>query len=374
MKRLCFLLLITLPLGCQEKTYTSIEINPLLGNNNVKDNIRVFDLIEDLQIIGLPQDNNFLLDISQLKVSDNYIFFVEKYARKIYRLELQNNNITPLFNYGKGPGEIQEPSKILIENNKILVLSKPQSKLFFSELNGIISRESKLDFFPSDISIHENSLYFTNGFFEKSGNYIKKSDLDLNKIELFGSYPVKPDQMDFAFSGTLQDNLFAFPFGSNIYEIKNKEELVIQFNLENGIKDDELFDHKLIQSYLNDFNSPKNFLQKFYLKDNQGIFQFSINNRIEYSILLSSGQFFGTEDFELKYNPFLLFGQPKDFRNGYFYTVLGEKFKEWFLLSKEKNKIIEYYTKEIKPLGDYLAELNEDTPPAIIKFRLKESY
>lgn len=360
--------------GCQKKSNTSIVVNALVGNNQIKDNLILFDLIEDIQVIDLSNRNDILIDINQVKVVDNYIFLLESYSRKIYRFDLKNNSLIQILNYGNGPKEIREPSKILSNKNNLIVLSKPQSKLFVSDFDGNVTQETKLDFFPSDISIHENSFYFMNGFFERSGNYIKKSDHDINNFKFFGSYPVNNDQMDFAFTGNLQDNLYSFPFGSSIYEMEEKEKVLIQFELENSIKENELFDHRLIKSYLNDFDSPKNFLQKFYLKENQGFFQFSIDNKIEYAVILSSGQFFGTEDFDLKYNPFLIFGQPKDYRNGYFYTILGEKFKEWFLLSKEKDKIIEYYRKNAKILGDYLAILNEDTPPTIIKFRLKQAY
>lgn len=368
------ILLLTIFIGCQNKTNNNFLLNAMVGNNQIKDNLSVFDLIENIEIISTSGKNGELIDIGQLKVFSNYIFMVDSYTKKLYRLDISNNSINQILKYGNGPGEIIEPSKLLLDEDKLLILSKPQSKIFVTDFDGNVFQETNLDFFPSDFSSYENSFYFMNGFFEKSGNYIKRSDFNLINSGFFAKYPVNDSQMDFAFTGNLQDNLYSFPFGSTIYEIKEKEKIRFQFQLDNNIKENELFDHNLIQTYLKDFKQPKNFLQKFFVKENQGFFQFSINNKIKYSILLPSGQFFGTEDFDIKYNPFLVFGQPKDYRNGYFYVIIGEKFKEWFLLSNQKEEIIEFYSKKSKILGEYLSKLEENSSPLIIKFSLKKSY
>lgn len=359
--------------NCSSKLETTV-IDAELGTNGRKDKIDFFSLFDDFDFFPLPGSNHFSDEIKLLKVSGKDVFYVEKYSGKLFKFDLISKKVHSLLTYGAGPGEIQEVSNIQIFNKTLFVLSKPQNKLLVFSSNGDFLDEKKLGFFPSDFSIHKGNLFFRNGFFEKTGYFLRKTDYDFEKIELVKEYPIINGQTDFAFTGYLQGGYYSFPFDTKIYSVddpKNKE--VIEFSVRNAVPSNEIFDHQTINKYLMDFQNPKNFLGKFILGEKEGFFQFSISNELKYGILLQSNEFLGTEDFLSFGRLFLLLGVPLDYSEEYFYFAMNPNFKDWFLRTDTREEIINYYTSRHRQFADYLMALSEDSPPIIIRFKLKKA-
>lgn len=373
MNRIYFSLFFFVFLSCNKKE-TVLQIDPLLGTNDKEDNIDLFHLFDEIKIIRLENVPDSFYDITNLKLSASTFFLIEAFSKNAYKYNLDLNEFEKLFNYGEGPNEIKEVSNILIANNRVFIFSKPQNKLFVADQSGSIKQEIKFNFYPSNISVSNNLFFFQNGFFEKSGYFLKSTDFEFKNFNLHGSYPVISGQQDYKFSGYLNGPYFSYPFDSKIYEIqKGNEILKYDFKSDIFIPKDEIFDHQKVDKYIRDFENPKSYIKEFFIRGEQGFIQFSIKNKIKYAIVLPSGAVLGTDDFNLTFNPFLIVGMPFDFQDGYFYSVIGEKFRDWFLYSEQKIEIIEFYKKENAEVGKYLEIINEDSPPAILKFKLKKS-
>lgn len=358
-------------LSCK-KNETNLQTDPLLGTNHKKDKIAVFHLFDEIEIIKLENVPNSFYDITDLKLSGSSFFLIETFSKNAYKYNLELQEFEKLFNYGDGPNEIKEVTNLFLASNNLFVFSKPQNKLFVSDLKGSIKKEIKLNFYPSNISVGNNVVFFQNGFFEKSGYFLRTADFEFEKFDFHGRYPVIKGQQDYKFSGYLDGPYFSYPFDSKIFELSNISEVVkYDFSSDIFIPRNEIFDHQKVDAYLRDFENPISYIKQFFIRDGQGFIQISIKNKIRNVIVLSSGTVLGADDFDLTFNPFLLVGIPFDYQDGYFYSVVGEKFRDWVLLSDKKKEIIEFYKKENDEIGKYLEFMNEDSSPIILKFKLK---
>ncbi|MGY6523368.1 MAG: 6-bladed beta-propeller [Mongoliitalea sp.] len=359
---------------CSPKMESS-AVDAELGSNGKKDEIDLYALFDDFDFYPLVETNHFSDEIKAIKVTGKEVFFIEKYSGKVFKLNLDSNNFSSLLRYGSGPGEVQEVSTLQIFNDRLFVLSKPQNKIMVFSSNGNLLDEKKLGFFPSDFSLHKGNLFFRNGFFENSGYFLRKADFDFENIDMVEEYPVIKGQMDFAYTGHLQGGYYSFPFDTKIYSIDDtNDKEVIRFLVRNPMPPDEIFDHQKINTYLMDLENPKNYLNKFIYGNKEGFFQFSIDNEIKYGVLLRSNEFYGTNDFLTEGRLFLLLDLPLAYSDGYFYCGMNPRFKDWFLRTDVREKIIAYYQQRNSKFAAFLATLTEDSPPVIIRFKLKGAY
>jgi len=372
MKKIILLLAyISCSVACtSEKESPTLDV--LLGSNNSKDNVDLFDLFESFEFFPMNEVNIYSDEVNHIKVVSNYIFFTEKYSGKLFRYNINTDETFALLKYGLGPGEVQEVSGLQVFGNTLFIFSRPQNKLFLYNINGELLFEKKLGFYPSDFSVFNGELLFRNGFFEKLGFYLRRCDIDLEQVEHVGEYPVVAGQTDFEFTGHLFGGYYSYPFSTKIFKVDdNNEKEFIQFSVPNPVPDGELFEHSKIIYYLNDFQNPKNYLRKFILEHNEGFFQFSMNNTIKYAVLLKSNELLGINDFNTAGNLFLLLGLPLDYKEGYFYSTINSRFKEWFSMSEKKDEILTYYYKHNKEFADFLSSISENSPPVIMKFKLR---
>lgn len=359
---------------CSPKMESS-AVDAELGSNGKKDEIDLYALFDDFDFYPLVETNHFSDEIKAIKVTGKEVFFIEKYSGKVFKLNLDSNNVSSLLRYGSGPGEVQEVSTLQIFNDRLFVLSKPQNKIMVFSSNGNLLDEKKLGFFPSDFSLHKGNLFFRNGFFENSGYFLRKADFDFENIDMVEEYPVIKGQMDFAYTGHLQGGYYSFPFDTKIYSIDDtNDKEVIRFLVRNPMPPDEIFDHQKINTYLMDLENPKNYLNKFIYGNKEGFFQFSIDNEIKYGVLLRSNEFYGTNDFLTEGRLFLLLDLPLAYSDGYFYCGMNPRFKDWFLRTDVREKIIAYHQQRNSKFAAFLATLTEDSPPVIIRFKLKGAY
>lgn len=350
----------------------SPPLDALLGSNKSKDNIELFDLFESFEFFPMNEVNIYSDEVSQIKVANNYIFFTEKYSGKLFRYNIDTDETFTLLKYGLGPGEVQEISEFQAFKNILFIFSKPQNKLFLFNLHGELLFERKIGFYPSAFSIYNGELLFRNGFFEKLGFYLRRSDIDLEQVEHIGEYPVLLGQTDFEFTGHLFGGYYSYPFSTKIFKVdENMEKEFINFSLPNPVPDDEVFEHSKIMNYLNDFQNPKNYMLKFILENNEGFFQFSMNNTIKYAVLLKSNELLGINDFNNAGNLFLLLGLPLEYKDGYFYSTINPRFKEWFSMSEKRDEVLTYYHGHNKEFSDFLSGISENSPPVIMKFKLR---
>lgn len=375
MKLYIQLIVVTLLFWTCSPKMESSAVDAELGSNGKKDDIDLYALFDDFDFYPLVETNHFSDEIKAIKVTGKEVFFIEKFSGKVFKLNLDSNNVSSLLRYGSGPGEVQEVSTLQVFNDRLFVLSKPQNKIMVFSFNGNLLDEKKLGFFPSDFSLHKGNLFFRNGFFENSGYFLRKADFDFENIDMVEEYPVIKGQMDFAYTGHLQGGYYSFPFDTKIYSIDDtNDKEVIRFLVRNPMPPDEIFDHQKINTYIMDLENPKNYLNKFIYGNKEGFFQFSIDNEIKYGVLLRSNEFYGTNDFLTEGRLFLLLDLPLAYSDGYFYCGMNPRFKDWFLRTDVREKIIAYYQQRNSEFAAFLATLTEDSPPVIIRFKLKAAY
>jgi len=121
--KIIFVLLIMVAfVSCKKVNIKEVEFKDAVAENiidlNIKEN-KFIDAIRDVHIYN-----------------DSLIFFTSKNTPGLYKLEIQNSNISKIGNTGKGPGEYEKPLFLLIKKDVICYSDRGSFDIQAVDFNG----------------------------------------------------------------------------------------------------------------------------------------------------------------------------------------------------------------------------------------------
>lgn len=183
-------------------------------------------------------------------VQDSLLYFSERKTARVYKMNLKTNTLVPITRIGRGPGEFQSPSKILLHNGYLYIsgTSVPILNKYDFDGNFISGEKTETAFGVSDFFIYKSNVFKANMPIDSYAftNLSTKQDFFKNPIGFKNAYPVWDTPGYFVISDTL--------YYMNAYQAK-----IFRYNL----AQEKSIDHIEIKGfYTHDWDNEKRVLSR----------------------------------------------------------------------------------------------------------------
>ena len=145
--------------GISNNDIQRIEIR----DNIFTENIRLSDIIDELELIPLESDSASLIgQIDKIVETDSCFFILDKYvARKIFVFDKTGHHLFNIGSAGSGPDQYAFPFDFIVGKDEVLVLDGERKRIIHYKLDdGKFDMVSHLEFFASEMARLKNGFAF----------------------------------------------------------------------------------------------------------------------------------------------------------------------------------------------------------------------